>query len=402
MILVASVEHRFAGTPDGAVWTQTQFARPSWAPCLRVFDGVRVVARVQPVDAPPADWVRADGDAVTFAKIPYYVGPRQYLWRRGAIRRAAAAALGPSDALILRVPSPIGGHLEAEARRRGQPFGVKVVGDPHDVFAPGATTHPLAPLFRWHFARTLRRTCRRAALASYVTRFALQRRYPCPAGETHFSEVRITDDALAPGPRPRDDSARRRRLLLVGTLEQLYKAPDVVIDAFASLVHGGLDLELAFVGDGQHRPMLEQRARDRGVGERVLFLGSRTAGPAVRAELDRADLFVLPSRQEGLPRAMIEAMARGLPCVGSTVGGIPELLASEDLVPPGDAEALARTLRALIANPARMAEASARNLRTAGEYHIERMEAARQAFYEDVRGKTEAWLAARARPAFAT
>ena len=60
--------------------------------------------------------------------------------------------------------------------------------------------------------------------------------------------------------------------------------------------------------------------------DRVRFRGQLTTPVDVRAELDRADLFVLPSRQEGLPRAMIEAMARALPCIGSSVGGIPELL----------------------------------------------------------------------------
>ena len=107
MNLVVSVEHRFEQTPDGAVWTQTQFARPSWEPYLRVFDSLRVVARVRPVEAPTDGWVRSDGDRVAFAPVPYFVGPLQYLAQRRAVRQAAANAVGPDDAIVLRVPSTL-------------------------------------------------------------------------------------------------------------------------------------------------------------------------------------------------------------------------------------------------------------------------------------------------------
>jgi glycosyltransferase involved in cell wall biosynthesis len=111
----------------------------------------------------------------------------------------------------------------------------------------------------------------------------------------------------------------------------------------------------------------------------------------VRAALDHADLFVLPSRTEGLPRAMIEAMARALPCIGSTVGGIPELLPPEDLVPPGDAAALARKIREVVCDPDRMARMSARNLEQARQYREDALSGRRIAFYQRVREVTEAW-----------
>src|SRR5205809_1714074 len=119
---------------------------------------------------------------------------------------------------------------------------------------------------------------------------------------------------------------------------------------------------MVIVGSGGYQAQLEARAAALGIGTRVQFRGQLAAAEAVRAELDRADLFVLPSRQEGLPRAMIEAMARGLPCIGSTVGGIPELLAAEDMVPPNDASALARKIREVLADPSRLARMSVRNL----------------------------------------
>ena len=110
------------------------------------------------------------------------------------------------------------------------------------------------------------------------------------------------------------------------------------------------------------------------------------------AQLDLADLFVLPSYQEGLPRAMVEAMARSLPCIGSTVGGIPELLQPEDMVPPGDAVALANKIREVVTDRDRMARMSARNLEKAKDYRNEVLQERRNEFYRYVREQTEAWL----------
>jgi glycosyltransferase involved in cell wall biosynthesis len=175
-------------------------------------------------------------------------------------------------------------------------------------------------------------------------------------------------------------------------MAQLYKAQDVLIDALASCIRTGVNLSLTLVGDGRHRAALEERAARQGVGERVSFVGALPAGEAVRHALDRADLFVLPSHQEGLPRAMLEAMARGVPCIGSNVGGIPELLPDEDLVPPGDVAALAQKLREVVGNAERLVHMSARNLETARRYREEVLGQRRIAFYEHVRHVTEASL----------
>jgi glycosyltransferase involved in cell wall biosynthesis len=178
-------------------------------------------------------------------------------------------------------------------------------------------------------------------------------------------------------------------------LAQLYKAPAVLLEAIARCVGAGLDLGLTVVGDGKHRSELEAQARMLGLAERVCFLGQLTAGDPVREQLDHADLFVLPSLTEGLPRAMIEAMARALPCVGSTVGGIPELLPPEDTVPAGDAAALARKIREVVTALERMARMSTRNLAKAREYSDEALRSRQISFYQHLRAETTRWLQTR-------
>ncbi len=395
MNLIVTLEYRFDCTPDGSVWTQASYAHPFWLRYLTVFDDVRVVARVQPVPSPPPESKRVDGEGVSFAALPYYLGPWQYLLRARQISHAARDAISPRDAVILRIPSQIATSVEVALRRNGRPYGVEVVGDPHDVFAPGGVKHFMRSFFRWWFARQQRRQCAGACAAAYVTERTIQSRYPpAPtAFSTFYSSIELHDDAFVATHRPIRQKATGFTLITVASLAQLYKSPDILLKAIDICVREeGLDLKLLLVGDGKYRPELESLAASLGMKNRVHFLGQLPAGDAVRKQLDRADVFILPSRTEGLPRAMVEAMARALPCVGSTAGGIPELLSPEDMVTPGNAVTLAQKIRTVITNPERMAAMSKRNLDKSKEYHESILRERRDKFYRIVKGKTEAWL----------
>ncbi len=393
MNVVVSCDHHFDRSPDGAIWAHGPLTHSFWLRYRPAFERVRLIARVRDIPEAPAGEQPANGEGVEFISVPDFTGPRQYLLRRRAIVAAARGAIRNGDAVMLRAPAVMGDCLMPELERTGRPYGIEVVTDPYDVFGSKAVRHPLRRFFRWSFARALRAQCAGACGAAYVTEHALQRRYPPGPGAfaTHYSSIDLPGSAFADAPRtaPLPSPAR---LLLVGTLAQLYKAPDVLIEAVAEVVRGGLAVELTIVGGGQHRQELEARAVELGLNGVVRFTGNLSQSGAVRSELDRADLFTMPSRQEGLPRAMIEAMARGLPAIGSTVGGIPELLPAEDLVPTDDAPALAAKIREMLGDPARMARASARNLAKAREYSQEILTPRRQALYAHVRARTEEWL----------
>ena len=391
MNVVVTLEYRFDRTPDGKVWTQTTFPYSFWMRYLQVFDSVRVVARVQDVPNVPSDWKEANGEGVSFAAIPYYIGPWQYLLKSRQVNQVARNSVGPDDAVIFRLGSQIASCIQPMLFRTGHPYSVEVVADPYDVFAPGAIKHPLRPFLRWSSPPNLRRQCRDAMAAAYVTKHALQQRYPCDNFSVGISDVDISEYTLVSSSRLRRQGGTFN-LVFVGTMAQLYKAPDVLIDAFSLCVREGLDIKLTMIGDGKHRSELEAKAKALSLGDRVSFLGQLSGGDAVIAQLDLADLFVLPSHQEGLPRAMVEAMARSLPCIGSTVGGIPELLQPEDMVPPGDAVALANKIREVVTDRDRMARMSARNLEKAKDYRNEVLQERRNEFYRYVREQTEAWL----------
>lgn len=392
MNVLVVLDYGFMRTPDGAVWSVQGMAYSFWTRYLEVFDSVRVAARMVEVPVAEPRWLRADGPGVSFAAVPSYRGPLQYLLRRGKVRRAVAESFRPGDAVILRVGTVLADALLPGLLKAHHPYAVEVIGDPWDTFSPGAVKHPLRPFFRRWLSHRLRAQCRGAGAAAYVTEEALQRRYPAAPGSmmTGFSDVELPPEAFVTTPRLLHEDRIGVSIITVGTLQQLYKSQDVLIDAVGQEVREGQDLRLTFVGDGQYRAQLEEQARVQGLEGRVRFLGWLPSGKPVRDLLDAADLFALPSRTEGLPRAMIEAMARGLPCLGSTVGGIPELLPAEDLVPPADVQALARKIREMVSDPARMARMSARNLEKAAGYREEALAGRRRTFYRHVRQMTAA------------
>ncbi len=392
MKVVIVLEHRFDRTPDGAVWTQTGFAYPLWGRYLEVFDQIRVVARVRDVLSVPSNWMRADGEKVSFLAVPYYLGPWQFLLKRNQIIQTVRNAVDREDAVIVRLASTIASCLLLELYRTGHPYAAEVVGDPYDVFAPNSINHPLRPFLRWWIPRQLKQQCSRACAALYVTRETLQRRYFCPQYSVGVSDVDLPPEAFVASSRSPQAGSGPIHLILIGSLAQLYKAPDVLINAVSICVEEGLDLKLTILGDGQYRTSLEALVREKELEARICFMGQLTAGDAVRTQLDQADLFVLPSKTEGLPRALIEAMARGLPCIGSSVGGIPELLPAEDLFPPGDAVLLAQKIREVVTAPDRMARMSARNLAKARDYRAELLQQQRIEFYRYVRQQTDNWL----------
>jgi len=172
---------------------------------------------------------------------------------------------------------------------------------------------------------------------------------------------------------------------LVGSVGCLAARKDyaTLLEALGRLARRGLDFRVALVGDGPERSALEARAAALGLAERVRFLGERER---VERLLPGMDVFVLSSREEGIPNALLEAMAAGRPCVATAVGGTPEVLrdgATGWLVPPGSPEALAAALEEALTRPAeaqRRGQAARRAVRE--ELSIETMVRRHEDFYE--------------------
>jgi glycosyltransferase involved in cell wall biosynthesis len=166
----------------------------------------------------------------------------------------------------------------------------------------------------------------------------LRRRLRVPEGKLRV----IANGVVLPPPRPLTTTARV--FTYVGVFSPR-KAVTLLVDAFAEVARTRSQVRLRLVGDGDERAACERMAERAGVAERVVFTGYR---PDVPAQLALADAFVLPSLEENLPLALLEAMGAGLACVATGVGGVPEALSDCGLVvPPGDRGSLVAAMTRL-------------------------------------------------------
>lgn len=174
-------------------------------------------------------------------------------------------------------------------------------------------------------------------------------------GKIHIVPCGVDASFLDSEPSPVPEA---KRLVCVGRLcEQ--KGQVLLVHALGQLAARGVAFELVLVGDGEMRGEVEEAARHYGIEERVRITGWAT-GDVVRDEIRAARAFVLPSFAEGLPVAIMEALAMGRPVVSTYIAGIPELVVPEKngwLVPAGHVDALAAALeQVLAASPERLSE----------------------------------------------
>ncbi|MEW6486466.1 MAG: glycosyltransferase [Thermodesulfobacteriota bacterium] len=166
---------------------------------------------------------------------------------------------------------------------------------------------------------------------------------------------------------------------VVGRLDPI-KDHATLFRAFSRLHAADVGARLLVLGDGPERSRLESEA-----GEGVLFLGDRREVPELLRVLD---VFVLPSRNEGISNTILEAMAAGLPVVATRVGGNPELVQdglTGALVPPGDALALAAALEHYRAQPeAARTHGEAGRARVLERFAVDRMVASYEAVWARV------------------
>ncbi|MCR8844172.1 glycosyltransferase family 4 protein [Paenibacillus sp. SC116] len=354
-----------------------------WARYLEVCEKLAIVTRVVEVgeNEPRLNRKLSSGPNVSFHGVPSISNPVSQLTKRKEVTRIIEEQLKDADGLIARLPSEIGTVAIAVAKRLGKPWAVEVVGHAWDALMNHGSWQGkcYAPIMTWRTKNAVRQ----APYALYVTRAFLQHHYPSWGYHINCSNVEVP-----PVPQQVLDHRLKRvdeqtdgwqTVGIVGSLASNNKGVDTAIEALSMLK--GQMLRLRVLGEGDKGKWVELAARW-GVADRVEFCDPVPSGEEVFRWLDELDFYMQPSFQEGLPRALIEAMSRALPAIGSTAGGIPELLPEEWIFRAGDAAGLAEKMQVMISNRDMKRNAAATNFTTAQQYTKDVLDKRRTAFWQ--------------------
>jgi phosphatidylinositol alpha-1,6-mannosyltransferase len=322
-----------------------------WLPYVGIFSTVVVLARISSEDG--TDCGPAEGPNVTVRELPDFKGYRQFFRCLPRVARQIWRLPLDNRLPVVRLPEPLSVLLGIRCRLARRPYGALVVAE--IVSATRAySAHPTrkaVQLLGEVLGKLIGWLVMGASGTIYVTETQLQLRYPAAPGVPVIvrSNVVLKSSEISS---KRVFPMHSRKLVAVGTQQTTIKGHDTAIKALQILRSRDDRFKLVLVGAGQQQDHLRRLADEAGVADHVVFTGLLRTPAEVRDVLKSADLFMMPSRSEGLPRALIEAFATGLPAVGSAVGGITELIPAEYLVQPGDAAALAETVARIFKSPA--------------------------------------------------
>lgn len=376
-------------TPDGKIWSQRIYDYNFFKRYLDVFDSIRVVSRIKESDNNDNYPNLCSGDNVEFFGIDDFRGPKQYITKYFTINSKIKRAFSNCDCAIFRIPSTTGYLFMNKFKKNKLPYSIEVVVDPWDSFSNDKAFY--IQIIRRIWTKRLKKACLQANGVSYVTKNALQNRYPSFAKtygedenhfESYYSSVKLSKEYFKNSVEYKEKNSELKIIHVSNMIANSTKGHKEIIEAVSILHNKGINIKVEFVGQGDKIDFFKEYANKLNVEDKIKFIGALSSSDEVRDALMKADMFVFPSHAEGLPRVLIEAMAVGLPCLSTNINGIPELLDSEYLVEVGDSKTLAHKIERFI-NDEKLREVEGkRNIKIAMEYMDDKLQLRRNEFYK--------------------
>ena len=391
MRLLVAPDSSMYKTPDGKYWCPTIYEYSFFERYLQVFDEIVVASRVKLSSYEEVKgFLRCDGPRMAIVDLPDMHGMSAYIRKLFPFAKASKLAIEGADCAIIRLPSMPASMVLHYYKKQKKKYALEVVVDPEEAYASNKIAQVL-------FTRLLRKQCLEADGVSYVTRDYLQKKYPSYLKtnsddgkhfESYYSTIRLKESFFA---LPKKYENRKQFTIIhtANNMNNNVKGHKELLEAVDRVVRQGYDVLVRFVGDGLLRNSFERKMKELGLEKRVTFVGRLSGSNEVRKELLNADFLVFPTKAEGLPRTIIEAMAVGLPCISTPVAGIPELLEAEDMIEPQNIEGFAKRITEFITNPKLMEDKSIRNIAKAREYSEEVLSKRRNAFYKELKEKAK-------------
>lgn len=336
MKVIWAHDNYFIKGEGDTVYSEVEFPYSNWQRYLEGFDEVIVTSRISkfPASSFTKKLNLSSGPNVSFVEIPSLSGVVNQITKLTEAKSKLEEAITNADALIARLPSEIGVLSIRVAERLGKPWAVELVGCPWDAYWNHGSWQ--GKIYAGYAKLITKNLMKKARYAMYVTDHFLQKRYPTKAQTIACSNVNLSEvnERILKRKIERSSNQTKLNIGLIGYLFK-NKGIDTALHAIKLANDQLPSYEFRILGGGNPQKWIDM-TKKLGLEKRVVFYDTLPSGEAVHRWLDEIDLYIQPSRSEGLPRTLIEAMSRGCPAIGSTAGGIPELLHHSCIHRPGD------------------------------------------------------------------
>lgn len=354
---------------------------------LPIFENIVVSTRVKKEPREEINkkkgYLMVNGNHVEVKPISNYKIVTDIFIKRKKIISQIRKIISDCDKVIIRMPSPLSSLACDICRAENKDYAIEMVADPWDGY--WNHTKISGKIVAPYMLYKTKIQCRKAKRVLYVTNKFLQNRYPTKGKTTNVSNVLIneaSDEVLQKRINKIKNMKDSCTLGLVGNLNLKSKGHIVAFKALKKIKNKASEIKLELIGPGDPKYLMNE-AKKYGLENNIIFRGTIPSGDAVLKWMDNIDILLIPSFQEGLPRVLIEAMSRGCPAIGSTAGGIPELINNQLLHKPGKYKKLAKDISNTINNKELLINLAVDNFNNAKAYTKEKLDKKRKKFWLD-------------------
>ncbi|TCI21720.1 glycosyltransferase [Exiguobacterium sp. SL-9] len=363
------------------IYCNTTLTNEMFSRYFEVVDELVVLIRTLPLDKTyiEANMQKVDLNNMKIIEIPNLNTVKGFLIERNEYSKIIEQYVGKSDLIFARMPSIISDLTIKYSLKQKKKYFVEVGGCAWDAhWNHGLLGKIIAP----YVYLKAKSGIKKSDYASYVTEKWLQKRYPSNGINTFASNVylnKVDNHVLQSRLKKINDvDCKKLKIGTTAAVNVKYKGQEYIIEAISILNKCGYDFTYELVGGGSP-DYLKKIAHKFGVEDKVTFKGLLSKNEVINW-LDTIDLYAQPSKQEGLPRALIEALSRGCPAIGSNTAGIPELLENSVRFNKGDVNVICEILKKMD-NPS-LSNNAIINFNKSKEFELENLNFKRNRIYK--------------------
>lgn len=375
-------DHDFLKSNSGEIYSSGAFNHSSWDRYLEHFDELTVVGQNVSINSDPSRYNPVNHPKVSFKFFKPIKSFKSFFINLFKNEKLLEELIKTHDAVIVRMYSEYGFQAIRIAKEMRKPYAIELVGCPWDALI---AHHSIKAKIMAPFSYLrLRKAVGQCKFVLYVTDQFLQSRYPTKGIQIGASNVMLIE--------PSDNVLSKRldkikdlefsnmpvNIGVIGKVDVKAKGIGVLIRALSEL---NFKFKLHVVGPGNPdflKPVIDLYD----LKSSIVFHGKLKAGEKINEFLDSIDLYVHPSKQEGLPRSVIEAMARGCPILASSIAGTPELIDSPYLHKPGDYKELSNQIVEVSTNHNKLVKMAKLNFEKARRFYPKNLNQKRKYFWK--------------------